>query len=57
VTKQIGFRTVELITKPYDDKQIGNSFYFEINAVPIFLKGLFTLFIPSFNIRVELYSC
>ncbi|ESP02847.1 hypothetical protein LOTGIDRAFT_111202, partial [Lottia gigantea] len=39
-TKQIGFRTVELVRDPVSsDKNLGNTFYFRINGVPIFMKG------------------
>lgn len=40
--KRIGFRTIELVQKPVDSHSShGLTFYFSINNMPIFLKGLF----------------
>lgn len=41
--KKIGFKTIRLVQNLIDRKALekGRTFYFEVNNVPIFLKGLF----------------
>lgn len=40
--RQIGFRHVELVRNPIDPKHrdAGETFYFRVNGVPIFCKGM-----------------
>jgi beta-mannosidase len=48
---KIGVRTIEVIKKPDQD---GNSFYFELNGVPVFMKGANYIPQDSFLPRVTL---
>jgi beta-mannosidase len=58
VSKRIGFRSVKLIQAPIqnNNKVLGSispaTFYFEINNVPIFMKGANFIPIDSFHARV-----
>ena len=36
-SKSIGFRTIELVTK---EDSIGNNFFFKVNGIPTFMKGV-----------------
>jgi len=47
----VGFRTMELVQEPYED-QIGESFYFRINGVPIWSKGSNWIPVDAFESRV-----
>lgn len=42
MTKKIGFKTVDLVQDYVDPDKVslGRDFYFRINGVPIFLKGM-----------------
>ena len=37
VNTAIGFRTIELVTQ---EDSIGNNFFFKVNGIPIFMKGV-----------------
>jgi beta-galactosidase/beta-glucuronidase len=39
VRRRVGFRRVELVRQPLPDGRPGETFFFEINSVPIFMKG------------------
>jgi beta-mannosidase len=50
----IGFRSVEIVKEPIEDSP-GLSFYFQINNIPIFLKGANWIPADSFESRVDAY--
>lgn len=52
-SRLIGFRTVQLVQSAYGGNIKGNSFYFAINGVPIFIKGSNWIPADSFQERVS----
>ncbi|RUS27741.1 hypothetical protein BC938DRAFT_482808 [Jimgerdemannia flammicorona] len=54
-TKRIGFRTAHLVQEPYPDQaEPGESFYFEVNEMPIFAKGSNVIPADAFESRVNI---
>lgn len=52
ISKKIGFRKIKLVQDliDFNNPEKGKNFYFEVNDIPIFLKGKFN-FVRDNNLR------
>ena len=51
-TRQVGFRTVEVVRESGPEGQDGRSFYYKVNSIPIYIKGSNMIPVDVFHTRV-----